>query len=85
MRKKLLLFLLDDPSAFPWGGEPILMDGMSVGELTSAGYSRKYGRAVAMGYVRADRALADDAWLAGSCEIDIAGERFAATPRFKLD
>ena len=39
--------------AFPWGGEPILMDGMSVGELTSAGYSRKYGRALAMGYVRA--------------------------------
>jgi 4-methylaminobutanoate oxidase (formaldehyde-forming) len=85
VRKKLLLFLLDDPDAFPWGGEPILMDGMSVGELTSAGYSRKYGRAVAMGYVRADRALGDEAWLAASYEIDIAGERFAATPRFKLD
>jgi len=85
VRKKLLLFLLDDPGAFPWGGEPILMDGMSVGELTSAGYSRKYGRAVAMGYVRADRALGDEAWLAASYEIDIAGERFAATPRFKVD
>jgi glycine cleavage system aminomethyltransferase T len=85
VRKKLLLFRLDDPGAYPWGGEPILMNGQSVGELTSAGYSRKYGRALAMGYVRADRALADDEWLAASYEIDIAGERFAATPQLKLD
>jgi len=85
VRKKLLLFRLDDPGAYPWGGEPILMNGQSVGELTSAGYSRKYGRALAMGYVRADRALADDEWLAASYEIDVAGERFAATPQLKLD
>ena len=42
------------PPAFPWGGEPILMDGRNVGELTSAGYSRKFGRAIAMGYARTD-------------------------------
>ena len=35
------MFTFDDPAAFPWGGEPILMDGRNVGELTSAGYSRK--------------------------------------------
>ena len=52
----------DDPAAFPWGGEPILMNGRNVGELTSAGYSRKHGRAVAMGYARSDR-VADDAAL----------------------
>ena len=38
---------------FAWGGEPILMDGRNVGELTSAGYSRRHGRAIAMGYARA--------------------------------
>ncbi len=54
VRKRLVLFTFDDPAAFPWGGEPILMDGSNVGELTSAGYSRKLGRAVAMGYARAD-------------------------------
>ena len=51
-RKRLVQFTLDDPAAFPWGGEPILMDGRSVGELTSAGYSRKLGRAVAFGYAK---------------------------------
>ena len=47
--KRLVTFTFDDPAAFPWGGEPILMDGRNVGELTSTGYSRRYGRAIAMG------------------------------------
>jgi len=85
VRKKLLLFRLDDPGAFPWGGEPILMNGQNAGELTSAGYSRKHGRVLAMGYVRADDALGDDAWASASYEIDIAGERFAATAHLKLE
>jgi glycine cleavage system aminomethyltransferase T/glycine/D-amino acid oxidase-like deaminating enzyme len=84
LSKRLLMFSLDDPAAFPWSGEPILMDGRNVGELTSAGYSRKHGRAIAMGYARADRVLDDGALLAARYEIDIAGERFAATPHLKL-
>ena len=83
-RKRLVLFTFDDERAFPWGGEPVLMDGRNVGELTSAGYSRKYGRAVAMGYARADRALSDEAILAARYEVDIAGQRFAVTPQLKL-
>jgi 4-methylaminobutanoate oxidase (formaldehyde-forming) len=85
LRKKLLLFSLDDPSAFPWGGEPVLMNGLGVGELSSTGYSRKHGRALAMGYARSERPMADEDWLAASYEIDIAGERFPATPHLKLD
>ena len=78
------MFTLDDPAAFPWGGEPILMDGRSVGELTSAGYSRKHGRAVAMGYARGSEPLTDEAILSARYEIDIAGERFAATPHLRF-
>ena len=66
VKKRLVLFTFDDPAAFPWGGEPILMDGRNVGELTSAGYSRKHGRAVAMGYARGDRPLTDEAMLTGA-------------------
>ena len=83
LRKRLLLFSFDEATAFPWGGEPILMDGESVGELTSAGYSHKHGRAVAMGYARNDAPLTDAALLAASYRIDIAGEQFAVTPRLK--
>jgi|KBSMisStandDraft_5_1062788.scaffolds.fasta_scaffold06092_4 4-methylaminobutanoate oxidase (formaldehyde-forming) len=87
VRKRLVMFTFDDPLAFPWGGEPILMDGRNVGELTSAGYSRKHGRAVAMGYARAGdaaTALADEQILAAKYVIDIAGTPYAVTPHVKL-
>jgi 4-methylaminobutanoate oxidase (formaldehyde-forming) len=84
LRKRLVLFTFDDPAAFPWGGEPILMDGRSVGELTSTGYSRKLGRAVAMGYARGDTTLTDEIVLGARYVIDIAGEHFAVTPHLKL-
>ena len=87
VRKRLVMFTFDDPLAFPWGGEPILMDGRNVGELTSAGYSRKHGRAVAMGYARAGdgvAALSDGQILAAKYVIDIAGTTCAVTPHLKL-
>ena len=84
LRKRLVIFTFDDPAAFPWGGEPILMDGNSVGELTSAGYSRKLGRAVAMGYARSDHALTDRTLLDARYEIAIAGEPFAVSPHLEL-
>jgi heterotetrameric sarcosine oxidase gamma subunit len=78
--KRLVLLSFDDTAAFPWGGEPVLMDGRNVGEITSAGYSRRHGRALAMAYARADRPLTDAALLAARYEVDIAGELFAVTP-----
>ena len=84
LKKRLVQFTFDDPAAFPWGGEPILMDGRNVGELTSTGYSRRYGRAIAMGYARADVTLTDAVVLGASYRIDIAGEHFAVTPHLKL-
>jgi len=79
--KRLVQFTFDDPSAFPWGGEPILIDGANVGEITSAGYSRKQGRAVAMGYARTGAPLSDAALAGSKCQADIAGELFSLTPR----
>jgi glycine cleavage system aminomethyltransferase T/glycine/D-amino acid oxidase-like deaminating enzyme len=87
LRKRLVLFTFDDPAAFPWGGEPVLMDGRNVGELTSAGYSRRHGCAVAMGYARSrpdGEPLTDAAILAAHYEVDIAGRRFAVTPHLQL-
>jgi glycine cleavage system aminomethyltransferase T/glycine/D-amino acid oxidase-like deaminating enzyme len=87
LRKRLVQFLVDDPAAFPWGGEPILMNGCSVGELTSAGYSRSFGRAVVMGYARVPKEappLSDAAILAARYEVEIAGDRFALTPQLRV-
>jgi 4-methylaminobutanoate oxidase (formaldehyde-forming) len=82
--KRLVLLSFDDATAFPWGGEPILVDGKNVGEITSAGYSRRHGRALAMGYARGLLPMTDQALLAATYEVDIAGERFAVTPHLKF-
>ena len=82
LRKRLLMFTFDDASAFPWGGEPIVMEGAAVGELTSAGFSRRLGRAVAMGYARGPD-LGDAALLRSRYEIELNGERVAVTPHLQ--
>ncbi|RQO42087.1 FAD-dependent oxidoreductase [Variovorax sp. KBW07] len=79
LSKRLVMFLLDDAQAFAWGGEPILRNGKAVGELTSTAYSAVLGRMVAMGYVRSAEPLTRDEAMQGPYEIDIAGQRFAAT------
>ncbi len=81
--KRLGLFLLDNPAAFPWGGEGILRDGRPVGEITSAGYSARLGRAVVMGYVRGEGPITREYVLTGSYVVDIAGDRVTATPLAK--
>ena len=61
------------------------MDDRNVGELTSAGYSWRLGRAVAMGYARAPAGrvptLTDDTLLSARYEVDIAGVRHPVTPQ----
>ena len=59
------------------------MDGTTVGEITSAGYSRRHGRALAMGYARTDTPLTDEALLGAHWQVDLAGETVAVTPRAK--
>ena len=79
--KRLAAFTFDDPQAFPWGGEPVVADGANVGELASAGYSRRLGRAVALGYVRMDGPVTDERLRAARFEVDIAGERTPVSAR----
>lgn len=82
-QKRLGLFRVDDPQAFPWGGEGLLRDGKPVGEVTSAGFSDLLGTSLVMSYVRADHPIDRDYVLDGAYEIDIAGERVKATPLAK--
>jgi 4-methylaminobutanoate oxidase (formaldehyde-forming) len=79
LRKRLVIFTLEDAEALPWGDEPILRDGRLVGWVSSAGFGHTLGTAVAMGYVRDDAERVDAAFIAsGAYEIEIAGERIRA-------
>ncbi len=52
LRKKLVTLVFDVPTAYAWGGEAILINGETVGEISSVGWSPKAGACVALGYVR---------------------------------
>ncbi len=52
LRKKLVTLVFDSSAAYAWGGEAITVQGDSVGEISSVGWSAKAGVCVALGYVR---------------------------------
>jgi 4-methylaminobutanoate oxidase (formaldehyde-forming) len=56
LRKKLVTLVFDSPAAYAWGGEAILIDGQSAGEVSSVGYSPLAGACVGLGYVRGEGA-----------------------------
>ena len=49
----------------------------------TTGYSRKYGRMIAMGYARAEIPLSDEMILGATYEVNIAGEIFAVTAHLR--
>lgn len=78
-KRRLALFVLDDPGPVLWGGELILRDGVPVGEIESAAYGHTLGAAVGLGYIHNDAGV-DAAFVeAGAYEIDNAGALLAAT------
>jgi 4-methylaminobutanoate oxidase (formaldehyde-forming) len=76
LRKKLIRLVIDDPDAYTWGGETILVGDAAVGEIASTGWSPKAGRCVALAYVRAEAALQPHQGTAA--RVDLWGDRTAA-------
>jgi 4-methylaminobutanoate oxidase (formaldehyde-forming) len=52
LRKKLVSLVFESAEAYAWGGEAIILDGKSVGEISSVGWSPLAAACVALGYVR---------------------------------
>jgi glycine cleavage system T protein len=80
--RRMVQFLLRDPSAMVYHNEPILRDGRIVGTVTSGNYGHALGGAVAMGYVPCPGESADDL-LASRFEIDVAGRNIPANASLK--
>ena len=77
LAKKLVSLVFDDPAAYAWGGESIVLAGRTVGELSSVGYSPLAGACVALGYVRGPAAQQRHA--ATPAHIMLRGEPVAVT------
>ena len=77
LRKKLVAVVLDTSDAWVWGGEALRVEGVAVGEISSAGWSDAAGRCVALGYVRGD--AASRAHAGAAIAVDLWGDVVAAS------
>ncbi|MEY4712417.1 MAG: hypothetical protein RIS88_1867 [Pseudomonadota bacterium] len=68
LRKKLVTLVCQSDD-FAWGGEPIVADGQTVGDVTSVGWSPLAGACVGLGYVRGEHAQAAHAGTQAAIEL----------------
>jgi 4-methylaminobutanoate oxidase (formaldehyde-forming) len=79
VRRRLVVFTMEEPAHWPSVREPILRDGEVAGHVTSAGYGYAVGKMIAMGYVANGGGPVDADYVdAGSYELQIAEERVPA-------
>ena len=56
LRKKLVTLVFDSADTYAWGGEAIVLNGETVGEISTVGWSPLANACVGLGYVRGDGA-----------------------------
>ncbi len=79
VQRRLVQFALRDPLPLLYHNEPVWRDGVIAGRITSGMFGHTLGRSLGMGYVGREDGVADAPWVAaGSYEIEVAGERYAA-------
>ncbi len=83
LKRRLVTFTIDAGEPLTLHEEPIYRDGAQVGATTSGAFACTLGRPISMGYVEHPGGVDRDFVMAGAYEIDIAGERFPATPHWQ--
>ena len=69
LAKKLVKIIVSDSQHYLWGGEPLYINGVFVGEITSAGWGYDAGACVALGFVRGEWAIQPVRDLKGKAEL----------------
>ena len=84
VKRRIVSLVIDAPHTNVWGNELILRNGKPIGSITSAAFGHTIGKPVALGLITCTDGIADRAWIeSGQYEIDLAGERYAATVSLK--
>jgi len=80
VRRRLVVFAVDDPEPLLVHNEPIWRDGVLCGRIVSAAYGHTVGRSIGLGYVAGPGgAVVTPEWIgAGRYELEIANERVSA-------
>lgn len=78
VKKKMVMFALDDPEPLLYHNEPIWRDHQIVGYITSGMFGHTIGRSIGLGYVEHQEGVTADFVKSGTYEIEIACERYPA-------
>lgn len=82
-KRRIVSLLLDDPDAIPIHDEPIWFEGEVVGQITSAAWSYRFNRSVALAMISAplERLASQD--IVEGFEVEIACARYSAKAALK--
>lgn len=83
LRRRLVVFVMDNPDPLLFGEEPIYRNGSLVGRVTSGAYGHTLGRSVGIGYLEHENGITPSFLNSGRYEIEVASERFGATPHLR--
>jgi glycine cleavage system aminomethyltransferase T/glycine/D-amino acid oxidase-like deaminating enzyme len=83
LKRRVVLFTLDDADPVMWGGELVLRDGKAVGDLRSAAYGHALNSSIGLAWLQSDQVINADYLSSGTWEIDIAGTRYPATAHLR--
>jgi len=78
LRRRLLIFVLQEAEPVLWGSEPIYRNGQLAGYTTSGSYGHTLGAAIGMGYVTNPDGLEDRFLLQGEYTINVNGRQHVA-------
>jgi 4-methylaminobutanoate oxidase (formaldehyde-forming) len=78
LKRKLVMFTLEDSEALLYHDEPIYRNGEIISENTHGAYAYLLGCAVGMGYLKNPAGITDEWILSGRYEIDVEGRLIPA-------
>jgi glycine cleavage system T protein len=78
IKRKLVLFTMEDPDIMLYGSEPVYRNRVWMANLTSGAYGFKVGSAVGMGYVKNSEGISENWILDGKYEIEVEGKMMPA-------
>ncbi|MDM8553399.1 FAD-dependent oxidoreductase [Desulfococcaceae bacterium HSG7] len=79
LKRKLVMFTIDDPEPLIYHDEPIYKDGQLVTENTHGAYGHSLGASVGMCYLESPEGISDQWITAGKYEIGVNGKRYPIT------
>jgi len=83
IKRKLVIFTIDDPEPLIYHDEPVYCNGKIVGENTHGSYSHVSGRAIGMFYVGNEDGISDE-WIMGNTyEIEVEDKLYPITIHLK--